>query len=250
MKEREESTEKELQVEHTGSQSFILNTVQMRNSAYLEPFRQQIPSLNRKQIIRKAVCLEIDNRNKQRKSAPETPPSSVPPGYQGDFLHEARQVQDQPPTPSHLSPAHPAEQSVDDFSDFRRISYQPRISSSLCPVHWPQPSVNRSSNFHGLIHFPRDVPQDVPPQDQYYMSIQTSSFNPYTHSVHQSQTAAEHHTHSMVFSPFETDNSPRFQSNPNTSARPYSSFSEEHHTQPPSEYYQSSSGSYSYSGYN
>ncbi|KAJ3932436.1 MAG: hypothetical protein NXY57DRAFT_894227, partial [Lentinula lateritia] len=43
MKEREESTEKELQVEHTGSQSFILNTVQMRNSAYLEPFRQQIP---------------------------------------------------------------------------------------------------------------------------------------------------------------------------------------------------------------
>ncbi|KAJ3927187.1 MAG: hypothetical protein NXY57DRAFT_904388, partial [Lentinula lateritia] len=29
MKECEESTEKELQVEHTGSQSFILNTAQM-----------------------------------------------------------------------------------------------------------------------------------------------------------------------------------------------------------------------------
>ncbi|KAJ3859934.1 hypothetical protein EV359DRAFT_20795, partial [Lentinula novae-zelandiae] len=33
MKEREESTEKELRVEHTGSQSFILNTAQMRNAA-------------------------------------------------------------------------------------------------------------------------------------------------------------------------------------------------------------------------
>ncbi|KAJ3853984.1 hypothetical protein EV368DRAFT_73145 [Lentinula lateritia] len=40
---REESTEKEFQVEHTGSQSFVLNTVQMRSSGYLKPFRQPIP---------------------------------------------------------------------------------------------------------------------------------------------------------------------------------------------------------------
>ncbi|KAJ3896974.1 hypothetical protein F5879DRAFT_764851, partial [Lentinula edodes] len=39
MKEREESEEKELRIEHTGMQSFILNTAQMRSSAYLKPFR-------------------------------------------------------------------------------------------------------------------------------------------------------------------------------------------------------------------
>ncbi|KAJ3871561.1 hypothetical protein F5051DRAFT_463748 [Lentinula edodes] len=46
MKEREESKEKELQIEHTGMQSFILNTAQMRSSAYLKPFCKHVSHLN------------------------------------------------------------------------------------------------------------------------------------------------------------------------------------------------------------
>ncbi|KAE9403864.1 hypothetical protein BT96DRAFT_814284, partial [Gymnopus androsaceus JB14] len=63
MKEREISQEKELQVEHCETQSFLLNTAQMRSSAYMDSFRRPIPQLDRDHIIHEAVRLEVE-RNK------------------------------------------------------------------------------------------------------------------------------------------------------------------------------------------
>ncbi|KAJ3915248.1 hypothetical protein F5877DRAFT_92367 [Lentinula edodes] len=96
MKEREESEEKELRIEHTGMQSFILNTAQMRSSAYLKPFR--------KHIVHEAVRREITNR-KQKSSGPSKS-SALQANTGGPVSHlqaNPRRNQYQPATPSTLS---------------------------------------------------------------------------------------------------------------------------------------------------
>ncbi|KAE9383725.1 hypothetical protein BT96DRAFT_1105543, partial [Gymnopus androsaceus JB14] len=77
MKEREESKEKELRVQHINSASLVLNSAQMRSAAYLKPFRRNITPLNREEIIRNSVRIEIDAR-KQKANA-ESKASAPPP---------------------------------------------------------------------------------------------------------------------------------------------------------------------------
>lgn len=60
--EREESTERRLEVNHINPNSRVLNTAQMRSAAYLAPFRQRITPLDREKILFTAISAEIDAR--------------------------------------------------------------------------------------------------------------------------------------------------------------------------------------------
>ncbi|THU94455.1 hypothetical protein K435DRAFT_860504 [Dendrothele bispora CBS 962.96] len=67
--ERERSTQKVLEVVHSNSEDVILNTVQMRSSAYIRPFSRRTPRENRESIIQNAVGMELQSRKKTNQTA-------------------------------------------------------------------------------------------------------------------------------------------------------------------------------------
>ncbi|KAJ3712456.1 hypothetical protein C8R42DRAFT_594627, partial [Lentinula raphanica] len=193
MKEREESKEKVLRVEHINTGSLILNTAQMRSSAYLQPFRMSIPMSDRGSIIQDSVRAEIDARKQKAKTDLSTGTRQVsrPPNPRSHIYPTSTTTTDSSTQPSFQShPFHsPAAQPHTDlyyhnYSQRQRhphplygpaataTSNEPQLSSQAHHIH-PRETL-QSSRTPGALYTPEGL---------YHSNAH--SFHPtYPHSSH------------------------------------------------------------------
>ncbi|KAJ3841467.1 hypothetical protein F5878DRAFT_610142 [Lentinula raphanica] len=195
MKEREESKEKVLRVEHIDPGSLILNTAQMRSSAYLQPFRMKIPLSNREVIIQDSVRAEIDARKQKAKAdlttADRNNTSHISPGASRQLLQRSADTR-----------------SIMDSTSITDSTQSDQVHLPAVPQHSLQLRTGQEGQHRDQSHLRDPHPHPRPRPRPFYPSPASSSTT-INNTQLPSQTSRQFHSMTML----------RPHTNPHTSTR-------------------------------